>query len=307
MDLSQSQHVEQFIRLFFAGVGLLLVGGVNLVLTGTRSRVLASAAVVGVVLGGYAAWQSNVRDVGRVAGVIGLVLAPVVLLGSRRLVAVGAAVARLVQRPSVRWGALAVCGLGVVAVGGIRFTLQDEQALEKGMDELDLMTKIPDLQVIERVPAKTDRGVDVVMRRPLVPRNRAELDYPEDKALRGTGYDQFVIRREPARDESNCHGWVFTGGQYWVRSEDVQSILDDNGYAPVTTPRAGDLVIYRNAVGVAHTGVVRYIADGQPVMIESKWAWMGVFLHPVHKSVYGDNFAYYRSPRDGHVLAGLGR
>lgn len=303
MGASESQHVEQFIRLFFAGVGLLLLGGVNLLFTRARSRAIASAAVLGVVLGGYAAWQSKPGEVGRVAGVMGVAVVPAVLLGSRRL----AAVARVAQRPKVRWGALAACGLGVVAVGGVRFTLQDDETIEQGMAEIELMGKHPDLQVVERVPAKTDRGADVVMRRPPVLRKRAEIDTPEDKALRGLGYDQFVIRREPARDDTNCHGWVFTGGQYWVSGEEVQTILADNGYAEVPTPRAGDLVVYRTQNGVAHTGVVRYITDGQPVMIESKWAWMGVFLHPVHKSAYGANFTYYRSPRDGHLLAGLAR
>ena len=51
--------------------------------------------------------------------------------------------------------------------------------------------------------------------------------------------------------------------------------------------------------------LVRYVADGMPPLVESKWAWMGVFLHPVDKSAYGTDFAYYRSPRSGHVLSGL--
>jgi len=122
------------------------------------------------------------------------------------------------------------------------------------------------------------------------------------------GYDRAVIRCAPATDFTNCHGWVFTGGQYWVGGESVQQILDDNGYKPTTTPKAGDIVVYRNHVGVSHTGLVRYTGgDGTPPMVESKWAWMSAFLHPVDKSVYGTDYTFYRSPRNGHVLAGLDR
>ena len=64
-------------------------------------------------------------------------------------------------------------------------------------------------------------------------------------------------------------------------------------------------MIYRNDAGVTHTAVVRYVTPGMPVLVEGKWAWMGVFLHPVDRSCYGTNFAYYRSGRPGHVLAGL--
>jgi hypothetical protein len=309
MGSTDTQHIEQFIRLFFAGLGLLLIGGVNLLLGGARAwvRGVATLSVVGAVLAGYAAWESNPALVGRVASFIAVGLVPVALLGSRRLVDFAVAVVRVAQKPKVRWGLLAFVGLGVVAVGGIRFSIKDEIAVGKEMSELELMSSTPELEVIERVPAKTDRGSVLVMRRPQVLRNRAEIDTPEDKAMRGTGYDQFVIRREPATDYTNCHGWVFTGGQYWVDGASVQKILDDNGYEETKTPRPGDLVIYRNVTGVSHTGVVRYLAEGQPVMIESKWAWMGVFLHPVDKSAYGHDYKYYRASRPTHVLAGLER
>jgi len=309
MGSTDTQHVEQFIRLFFAGTGLLLLGGVNLLLgkAGAWVRVAASLAVVGAVLGGYSAWESKSAMVGRVATYIAAGLVPVVLLGSGRLVEFGVAAVRVAQRPAARWSLLAAAGLGVVAIGGVRYTIKDERAIENEMTQLEAFSKTPALEVIERVPAKTDRGAEVVMRRPQVLRARTEIDSPEDVALRGLGYDQFVIRRAPATDYSNCHGWVFTGGRYWVGGDSVQTILDDNGYEETTTPRPSDLVVYRNVSGVSHTGVVRYIADGQPVMIESKWAWMGVFLHPVDKSAYGHDYTFYRTRRATHVLAGLER
>ena len=54
-----------------------------------------------------------------------------------------------------------------------------------------------------------------------------------------------------------------------------------------------------------HTAVVRYVADGQPAMVEGKWGWMGVFQHTASDSRWGQHFTFYRSPRPGHLLAGL--
>ena len=73
----------------------------------------------------------------------------------------------------------------------------------------------------------------------------------------------------------------------------------------MTDPRPGDLVVYRLGGAVAHTAVVRYVTGGMPVLVEGKWGWAGVFLHPVDKSAYGGSFGYYRSARAGHSLAGI--
>ena len=47
-------------------------------------------------------------------------------------------------------------------------------------------------------------------------------------------------------------------------------------------------------------------SDHQPVMVEGKWGAMGTFLHPADKSIYGAEYAFYRSARGGHLLAGIG-
>jgi hypothetical protein len=73
----------------------------------------------------------------------------------------------------------------------------------------------------------------------------------------------------------------------------------------VTDPRPGDLAIYRDSKEISHTGIVRAIVNGMPPLVEGKWGWMGVFLHPVGDSIYGGKYTYYRSPREGHLLAGL--
>src|SRR5262249_33273989 len=105
---------------------------------------------------------------------------------------------------------------------------------------------------------------------------------------------------------SNCHGWVFAAGRYWVPGNAVEAILRDNGYAEVTAPRPGDLAVYRGSDGgVSHTAGVRDVSDGMPVLVEGKWGALGVFLHPADKSPYGTDVRFYRSPRHGHTLAGI--
>ena len=305
--MPHADHIDQFIRLFFAGVGMILLGGLNLLMrrASVRSRVVASVAVGALVLAGYALWESNSGAIGRVVAVVGVGLLPALLLGSRRLLAFGTALLQSAQKPAVRWGLLTLGGFGLIAHAGASFTQNEERAYDTQISELDIQLAHPPLAVVERVPAKTDRGSGVVVRGPEVERGQAAIDDPEDRVMRTRGYDQFVIRRAPATDHTNCHGWVFTGGRYWVSGESVGQILSDNNYTAVTDPQAGDLAIYRNEQGVAHTALVRYVADGMPPLVESKWAWMGVFLHPVDKSAYGTDFTYYRSPRSGHVLSGL--
>src|SRR5205807_1160464 len=80
----------------------------------------------------------------------------------------------------------------------------------------------------------------------------------------------------PPDATSNCHGWVFTGGRYWVKGGAVEDILRDNGYRTVEDPRPGDLVVYRDDQGaVSHTGVVSSVGADGLVLVESKWSWLG--------------------------------
>lgn len=73
----------------------------------------------------------------------------------------------------------------------------------------------------------------------------------------------------------------------------------------MTDPHPGDLVVYRHGDAVCHTALVRYVTENQPVLVEGKWGCTGVYLHPVEKSIYGDDYRFYRSNRKGHLLAGI--
>ncbi len=116
-------------------------------------------------------------------------------------------------------------------------------------------------------------------------------------------YPAMIIARATPDTNSNCHGWVFTGGKYFVLGGTVEMILDDNGYLLTQAPRTGDLVIHRSRTSeIQHTGLVRGVLDDGTVLEESKWgAAGGRFLHHPDSQPYGAA-TYYRSPRQGHLL-----
>jgi hypothetical protein len=112
---------------------------------------------------------------------------------------------------------------------------------------------------------------------------------------------QKVIRVAGPDTVCNCHGWVFTGGQYGLASEDVDAILADNGYVVVDKAREGDVVIYRDDLGgVRHSGLVRFVGTDDLVLVESKWGPLGLYLHPPQDQPYGDLFHFYRTSRPGN-------
>ena len=112
-----------------------------------------------------------------------------------------------------------------------------------------------------------------------------------------------VIRQGPPDGRANCHGWTFTQGRWWIPGEEVPRILKDNGYAIVPRPEAGDIVVYGDEAGtIAHTGIVFAVGERGAVMIESKWCWLGRYLHLPEAQPYGKQIAYYHSARSGHGL-----
>lgn len=113
-----------------------------------------------------------------------------------------------------------------------------------------------------------------------------------------------VICTDGPGTDYNCHGWVFTGGKFWINSSQVREILDDNGYQAVAQPQAGDVIVYLVKGEVVHTGIVRS-ADANQVLVESKWGLQGRFIHTAENQEYSQEFVYYRSDRRGHLLQGL--
>lgn len=152
--------------------------------------------------------------------------------------------------------------------------------------------------------ASTDRGRKIPLEQflpseELLEESEAERRIPAD-------FKTKVIVDDAEPSPSNCHGWVFTDGRYLVRSRYVDSILNDNGYQIVTEAHVGDLIIYRDADGEPiHTGIVKATGDNGFVLIESKWGALDIYLHLPQDQVYSQGYAYYRSPRDGHLLKNL--
>ncbi len=117
-----------------------------------------------------------------------------------------------------------------------------------------------------------------------------------------------MIETGVSNSACNCHGYVFTGGRYGMDGELVDMILNENGYHKVRTPSTGDLIVYRTASGeIAHTGLVRAYTEDGSALIESKFGPMGSYLHGHDIACYEQRFDFYRSSREGHLLAGLDR
>lgn len=111
------------------------------------------------------------------------------------------------------------------------------------------------------------------------------------------------MKRAQPSDQSNCHGWVFTGGQHVVSGDMVPIILEDNGYEAVAEPRAGDLIVYFDDQDfVTHTGIVRGTLDDGVVIIESKFGVGARFLHMPEDQPYSARYEYYRTSRGGHLI-----
>jgi hypothetical protein len=149
----------------------------------------------------------------------------------------------------------------------------------------------------------TDRGNPIWLKR-IVPRGHE--DGLPDGLLSSADRPSFG-RNHPihSNELSNCFGWVFTGGRYWMDPGQVPLILMENGYEPVTAAAVGDLVVYRDDTGqICHVAVVQAIANDGSAIVEGKFGWQEVFMYRVGDSCYGQDYEFYRSKRHGHLLAG---
>ncbi|MBN9122221.1 MAG: CHAP domain-containing protein [Planctomycetes bacterium] len=303
------EHFERFFAVTAIGLGLLLAGGLNLAFgRGGRRvwlRTSGTLAACGAAVAGLSVLTRPELAL-RNGGILLGVLAAATLLGSEWFSRRVAALFARLRGPAVRWGLVALSGLGAVLIGAIAFEKNDEAATDQQMKDLELLLGKPNTKPSDRARASTDRGTPVVLREPVGPREPGELLEPEDKTLRNANLHTHVIRRSPPHDGANCHGWVFTGGKFHLSPDDVEAILKENGYQEVHQPQAGDVAIYRQGGAIAHTAIVRYVAEGQPVMVEGKWGTLGVYLHPADKSCYGTAYTFHRSARTGHLLVGLG-
>jgi hypothetical protein len=147
--------------------------------------------------------------------------------------------------------------------------------------------------------ARTDRGTVVTLYHVAAPAI-SDADARDQAREIAFGFPAAVITAAPALH--NCHGWVFTGGRYWVSQNDVPTILRDNGYREAADPLPDDVVIYHLVDGsIVHSGIVRSTGGGR-VEVESKWGYMHRILHEVAAQPFARRWAYYRSDRAGNVI-----
>jgi len=306
--------VDHFSRCFpttCAGFGLLLAGGVNLLLIyrGLLLRAVATLVALGVAVMAAAAAAIGQADVTTVTvRLLAIGLIPFLILGSRRIIS-GVSVAVVsVHRPVIRFSLLAFVGVATMVGSIVAYERADEVGNDDSRSELELLRGRLATTPSKRGLATTDLGTKIILQESVGVNEEGgpDLTGAEERILRKTHLDEDVIRRGAADDRSNCHGWVFTGGRFLLSADDVELILKENGYQECPVPRPGDLVVYRQAGAIMHTAIVRYVTEGQPVLVEGKWGELGVFLHAVDKSVYGTKYAFYRSARIGHLLAGAG-
>jgi hypothetical protein len=300
-----ADHLVSFLPTACAGFGLVVAGGANLLLLrkGFAVRAVATAAGLGLCVAGAATLDQPGLALAT-AELLGVALLACLLLSWGGLTNRLATLVASLQRPAVRFGLVTVAGVGTIVGASAYFQWADEQAADEALSELDLVHGRCDSVPTDRGKAATDHGTAVVLKEP-VPRT-IDLVASEERLLRTTHLGDSVIRKGGATDESNCHGWVFTGGKFILSPDDVELILKENGYEEVHQPQVGDVIVYRSSGTIAHTAIVRYVAEGQPVLVEGKWGNLGVFLHAADKSTYGTEYTFHRSTRSGHLLAGVG-
>ena len=194
-------------------------------------------------------------------------------------------------RPAI-W--LAINGVWLLALSSEKLTVLTAQPSFDDSRWASDNLSAADLIKVRNISLETDRGRMIAAYRP---------DASSHPSAHDPGLNDVTIFLAPPDPNSNCHGWVFTGGRFIILGRDVDSILSDNDYRRVAGPQVGDVVVYRSPTDntVLHTGVVR-AAEADLVLIESKWGPCGRYLHQPEHQPYSKEFAYYRSSRPGHEL-----
>ncbi len=154
----------------------------------------------------------------------------------------------------------------------------------------------------DRFVCETDLGTRIPVFRLSLPSSILQ-SYSKTFQSRFGNFGNSLIHRGDADEHANCHGWVFTGGKFLLKSEGVEQILQDHDYSAVEVPKPHDLVVYRSGAGqILHTAIVQAILDDGTVITESKWGVEQRFLHLPNDQPFSTFFQYYRSNRPNHLV-----
>ena len=207
--------------------------------------------------------------------------------------------AEVLRRSPAAWGAL----VAALAMGGwASYRLQSELAprdWNAGVTAARALQLLPETQYV----GISDRGREIpLFRSASVSIDPRQAYHLEHQAQRPDRKNAVIARGVPDAD-SNCHGWVFAGGEFLLDAPGLTVILEDNGYAPCSAPQAGDVVVYFDHGDVpVHTGVVSGLLHDGTVIVESKWGIDGRYLHRPEDQPYSNSFAFYRSQRGGNGI-----
>jgi hypothetical protein len=173
------------------------------------------------------------------------------------------------------------------------------ELLEFDPTEMDQSSEVKPTQLV----LYTDAGMPIrtYLARPLPAGERPQLQDDKNCAR----YVGKVINVAPSSYDSNCHGWVFAQGRCGLAGNDVRAILNDNEYQQVEAPAVGDLAVYWQGESIQHTGIVRLADASGFVLLESKWGYLGRYLHEPLVGPYPPDVRFYRTPRGTHLLRGI--
>jgi hypothetical protein len=299
-----SDAFRELVVVFSTGLGL-VVFGLAAIIVGMRSRQgWAVTTVIAAGIAGLGPVAFNAPELAAIpAAVVVVTVLVVALLGSRHLESAIAAIYRRAASPAGAICLFLAAGAALMAGALARHTIAEQTDMDRDDRLMELTFQEPKTVPVDGVELRTDKGMPVRVLAAAEARAAEVIVPAEREVLEQQRFRERLIRTAPASDTCNCHGWVFTGGRYWLSPDDVERILAENAYERVSDPQPNDIVIYRNSTAVSHTAIVRAASPGRPVLVEGKWGWMGVFLHAVGDSCYGQQYAFYRSPRNGHLLA----
>jgi hypothetical protein len=303
--MSESSLLELIVLCSAAG-GLVLLGLCRLFLA-NQSRSLRYAAAIGfgilATAGPLLAGYSTAALVPfTCVSVASLILAA---LASPRLARAVATGLRHFGKSEFQAAFLSALGGTLLVASIVRFERGERDALDRDLAFMDEVTSRPPLTASKTLQVTTDAGRAITVWDATINRTAQQATATEHRMLADFGLGERLIRTGPASEVTNCHGWVFAAGEHWISNDDVELILADNGYRAISQPQTGDLAIYRQNGKVVHSAIVRTLAENGSTLVESKWGWMGSFIHLANDSCYGQSITYYRAPRVGHTLAGI--
>jgi RHS repeat-associated protein len=88
----------------------------------------------------------------------------------------------------------------------------------------------------------------------------------------GTPIDAFSNRGTERRMDTDCHGFTFADGRYWINNNQVDRILRGDHYQRVNSSdvQVNDVAIYRVNGRIVHSGRVASVDDRGQTMVTSK-------------------------------------